>query len=50
MDLSDMILVSVDDHVVEPPSMQGYVRDHVPARFKARVPGSSGGLTVRRPG
>ncbi len=38
MDLSDMILVSVDDHVVEPPSMQGYMRDHVPARFKARVP------------
>src|SRR5262245_50821981 len=38
MDLNDMILVSVDDHVVEPPGMADFMRDHVPARFKDRVP------------
>jgi predicted TIM-barrel fold metal-dependent hydrolase len=31
----DMILVSVDDHVVEPPEM---FEQHVPARFKDRAP------------
>jgi predicted TIM-barrel fold metal-dependent hydrolase len=31
----DMILVSVDDHVVEPPDM---FEGHVPARFKDRAP------------
>jgi predicted TIM-barrel fold metal-dependent hydrolase len=38
VDLNEMILVSVDDHVVEPPSMADYMRDHVPAEFKGRVP------------
>jgi predicted TIM-barrel fold metal-dependent hydrolase len=38
MNLNDMILVSVDDHVVEPPSMSDFMRDHMPARFRDRVP------------
>ncbi len=38
MRTEDMILVSVDDHVVEPPSLSEYFRDHVPAKFKDRVP------------
>jgi hypothetical protein len=38
MQVEDLILVSVDDHVVEPPSMGDYFSDHVPARFRARVP------------
>jgi len=38
MRLDEMILVSVDDHVVEPPSMAEFMRDHVPARFRDRVP------------
>jgi hypothetical protein len=38
MNAEDMILVSIDDHVVEPPSMTDFMRDHVPARFKDRVP------------
>jgi predicted TIM-barrel fold metal-dependent hydrolase len=38
MRLDDLILVSVDDHVVEPPSMTDFIRDHVPARFKDRAP------------
>jgi len=38
MDIDDMILISVDDHVVEPPSMAEFMRDHVPARFRDRVP------------
>lgn len=38
MRVEDMILVSVDDHVVEPPSMSDYFKDHVPAKFKDRVP------------
>ena len=35
MRIEDMILVSVDDHVVEPPSM---FDRHIPARYKARAP------------
>ncbi|HEX4529907.1 MAG TPA: amidohydrolase family protein [Acidimicrobiia bacterium] len=38
MRTEDLILVSVDDHVVEPPSLAEYLEDHVPAKFKARVP------------
>jgi predicted TIM-barrel fold metal-dependent hydrolase len=38
MDIGDMILVSVDDHVVEPPSMHEFFRDHLPAKFKDRAP------------
>ena len=38
MELGEMILVSVDDHVVEPPSMAEFMRDRVPARFRDRVP------------
>jgi predicted TIM-barrel fold metal-dependent hydrolase len=34
----EMILVSVDDHVVEPPSMTEYFVSHVPARYRDRVP------------
>jgi len=33
-----MVLISVYDHTVEPPAMAEYFRDHVPARYKDRVP------------
>ena len=35
MHLDDMILVSIDDHVVEPPDM--FAR-HVPAKYKDEAP------------
>src|SRR6202030_3322737 len=38
MRTEDMILVSVDDHVVEPPSMADFFREHVPQRYRDRVP------------
>ena len=38
MQLEDMILVSVDDHLVEPPSMSDYFADHFPAKYQDRVP------------
>ena len=38
MRTEDLILVSVDDHIVEPPSLAEYLKDHVPAKFKERVP------------
>src|SRR5258706_8102547 len=38
MQLEDMILVSVDDHLVEPPSMSGYFEEHFPAKYRDRVP------------
>lgn len=38
MDMGDMILVSVDDHVVEPPSMADFMREHLPQKFKDRAP------------
>jgi predicted TIM-barrel fold metal-dependent hydrolase len=38
MDTGEMILVSVDDHVVEPPSLAGFFREHVEARYRDRVP------------
>ena len=38
MRMEDLTLVSVDDHIVEPPSMTEFIRDHVPARFKDRAP------------
>jgi predicted TIM-barrel fold metal-dependent hydrolase len=38
MRVEDLILVSVDDHVVEPPSMSAYFRDHVAAKYRDRVP------------
>src|ERR1700677_954863 len=38
MRVEDLILVSVDDHVVEPPSMADYFADHVPAKFRDRIP------------
>ena len=38
MQTEDMILVSVDDHVVEPPSLSDFFTDHVPAKYKDRVP------------
>jgi hypothetical protein len=33
-----MVLISVNDHVVEPPSMTEFFKDRVPAKFRARVP------------
>ena len=38
MDIGDMILISVDDHVVEGPSMEGFFQDHLPAKYKDRAP------------
>lgn len=38
MQTNDMILVSVDDHVVEPPSLGEFFRDHLPAKFRDRAP------------
>ena len=38
MRTEDLILVSVDDHVVEPPSLTDFFADHVPAKYKDRVP------------
>ena len=38
MQLEDMIMVSVDDHLVEPPSMSDYFADHFPAKYRDRVP------------
>ena len=44
MRLEDMIMVSVDDHLVEPPSMSDYFVDHFPAKYRDRVP-----RVIRRP-
>jgi len=44
MQLEDMILISVDDHLVEPPSMSDYFVDHFPAKYRDRVP-----KVIRRP-
>jgi predicted TIM-barrel fold metal-dependent hydrolase len=38
MQIDDMVLVSVDDHIVEPPSMTAFFEDHVPQKYKERVP------------
>jgi len=38
MRVEDLILVSVDDHVVEPPSMGEYFQDHLPTALRDRAP------------
>jgi len=38
MRVEDLILISVDDHVVEPPSMADFFRDSLPAKFRDRAP------------
>jgi len=38
MRVEDLILISVDDHVVEPPSMGDYLREVLPAKFRDRAP------------
>ena len=38
MHIDDLILVSVDDHIVEPPNMTAFFEDRVPAKYKSRVP------------
>src|SRR5438045_9593574 len=35
MDMNDMILVSIDDHMIEPPDM---FKNHVPAKLADQVP------------
>ena len=35
MDADDLIMISVDDHVVEPPEM---FRHHIPERFAGQAP------------
>jgi hypothetical protein len=35
MQLDDMILISVDDHIVEPPTV---FQHHIPAKWAARAP------------
>ena len=37
MDVNDMILVSIDDHVIEPPDM---FDNHVPEKYRAEAPQS----------
>jgi predicted TIM-barrel fold metal-dependent hydrolase len=44
MQVEDLILVSTDDHVVEPPSLSEFFADRVPAKFRDRVP-----KVIRRP-
>jgi predicted TIM-barrel fold metal-dependent hydrolase len=44
MQVEDLILISTDDHVVEPPSLSEFFSDRVPARFRDRVP-----RVIRRP-
>ena len=38
MDIEDLILISVDDHIVEPPSLSDFFAEHVPAKYRDRVP------------
>lgn len=38
MRLEDMILISVDDHVVEPPSLGQFFSENLPAKYKDRAP------------
>jgi predicted TIM-barrel fold metal-dependent hydrolase len=38
MRVEDLILVSVDDHIVEPPSMTEFLQERVPAKYCDRVP------------
>ena len=35
MNMNDLVPVSVDDHLVEPPDM---FKDHIPAKYKDDVP------------
>lgn len=35
MDINDLILVSVDDHIVEPP---GFLEPHLPAKYRKVAP------------
>lgn len=35
MEMNDMILISVDDHVIEPPDM---FKNHLPAKYLDRAP------------
>ena len=44
MEIDDLVLVSVDDHIVEPPTMTAFFEDRVPAKYKSRVP-----RVIRRP-
>lgn len=43
MQMDDMTLVSIDDHMVEPPDMDAY---HVPTKWNDQVWAGTGGLTV----
>ena len=38
MNMDEMILISVDDHVVEPPSLGDFFRENLPAKYKDRAP------------
>ena len=38
MRVDEMVFISVDDHVVEPPSMADFMREHLPAKYKDRAP------------
>jgi predicted TIM-barrel fold metal-dependent hydrolase len=44
MRVEDLILVSTDDHVVEPPSLGDYFREALPQKFRDRAP-----RVIRRP-
>src|SRR4029079_8640308 len=38
MRTEELILVTDGHHIVEPPSLAEYLKDHVPAKYKERVP------------
>ena len=38
MRLDDLVLISVDDHIVEPKALSEFLADSVPARYRERVP------------
>ena len=47
MKMQDLVLVSVDDHLVEPPDL---FEKHIPAKYKDDAPSSSNGKTARTHG
>jgi predicted TIM-barrel fold metal-dependent hydrolase len=38
MDIDDLILVSTDDHVVEPPALGDFFAENLPAQYRERAP------------
>lgn len=38
MQIEDLILISVDDHIVEPPSLGEFFKENLPAKYRDRAP------------